>query len=79
MVACQVPDLCDAVLCAVRVMYVFTQGYEASKLEQKVLDMDKLDTDGLAAFQSATTVFCALGTTRKVLDWLCHVSVQHSD
>lgn len=60
-------------------MYVFTQGYEASKLEQKVVDMDKLDTDGLAAFQSASTIFCALGTTRKVLVWLCHVSVQNPD
>ena len=79
MVACQVPDVCDAVLCAVLVTYEITQGYEAFKLEQNVVDMDKLDTDGLAAFQSASTVFCALGTTRKVLDWLYHVSVHNCD
>lgn len=43
------------------------QGYEPSKLKQVVVDMDKLDTDAFASFKDATTVFCALGTTRKVL------------
>lgn len=42
------------------------QGYNASKLVQKGINMDNLTTEGAQAFQDAHTVFCTLGTTRKV-------------
>ena len=38
--------------------------------------MDKLNTEGLSSFQHADTVFCALGTTRKVLASLQCVSCE---
>lgn len=42
------------------------QGYDAKKLVQEVVNMDNLTTEAASAFQQAHTVFCTLGTTRKV-------------
>jgi oxidoreductase len=44
--------------------YKDKEGYDASKLHNVVVDMDKLETDGRAAFEGADSVFCCLGTTR---------------
>ena len=43
------------------------QGYKKQKLVQHVVDMDNMSVQAAPAFQNAHTVFCALGTTRKVL------------
>lgn len=42
------------------------QGYDAAKLAQKVVNMDDLADDAASAFDQTQTVFCTLGTTRKV-------------
>lgn len=41
-------------------------GYDPVKLVQRVVDMDHLASQAADAFQGASTVFCALGTTRPV-------------
>ena len=41
-------------------------GFDAGKLRQVVLDMDRLEEEGAAAFAGADSVFCCLGTTRVV-------------
>jgi oxidoreductase len=41
-------------------------GFDADKLRQVVLDMDRLEEEGKAAFAGADSVFCCLGTTRGV-------------
>ena len=42
------------------------QGYDPSKLVQKVVNMDNLPDEAALAFENAHSVFCTLGTTRKV-------------
>jgi len=42
------------------------QGYGPSKLVQKVVNMDNLPDEAALAFENAHSVFCTLGTTRKV-------------
>ncbi|KAI7835557.1 hypothetical protein COHA_010537 [Chlorella ohadii] len=44
--------------------YKHKEGFDASKLQNVVVDMDKLETEGRAAFEGADSVFCCLGTTR---------------
>lgn len=39
--------------------------YPSGKLTQKIVDMDKLETEASEAIKGADTVFCALGTTRR--------------
>jgi hypothetical protein len=69
----------DVQLCVTGRREVAVDGSDtnAAKLVQKVVDMDQLQGN-VAAFEGATAVFCALGTTRKVCShWLvlmpqCH-------
>ena len=42
------------------------QAYDTAKLTQNVVNMDNMGMEEASAFQNAHTVFCALGTTRKV-------------
>jgi oxidoreductase len=42
------------------------KGYTPEKLQQHVVNMDNLATEAGEAFRGAHTVFCTLGTTRKV-------------
>lgn len=42
------------------------QEYNKEKLIQHVVNMDNMTVEAASAFHNAHTVFCALGTTRKV-------------
>lgn len=42
------------------------QDYNKEKLIQQVVNMDNMTVEAASAFHNAHTVFCALGTTRKV-------------
>lgn len=44
------------------------QGLNKEKLIQHVVNMDDMSVQAASAFQNAHTVFCALGTTRKVVE-----------
>jgi oxidoreductase len=41
-------------------------GFDPSKLQQAVVNMDHLDEEAKLAFAGADSVFCCLGTTRSV-------------
>lgn len=42
------------------------QEYDQAKLKQQVVNMDNMPVEAASAFENAHTVFCALGTIRKV-------------
>lgn len=44
--------------------YRSQSGYDAGKLKQVVVDMDRMEEDAGVAFAGADSVFCCLGTTR---------------